>query len=237
VKISEKIQLIENIARELQQRYTFSDIDVFLSELKVPIQDWSGYNSKRTYAKDCLYGIHEKGLKIIAEELNIPTDNIIQTPPQNWVDTTWVKAFISHTAKNKSIATRLRDVLKTYNIIAFVAHEDIKPSEDWQVEIERALKTMDFFISIHTKGFSESIWCQQEVGYAVCRNIKIIPVKFDQDPQGFIGKIQALIRGSKNAEDVAQNILEILKNDEKTRDLYREKIQQQLQIENHEIPF
>ena len=238
MKVVEKIKLIEDIACDLQQKYTFSDIEIFLAEFDINYGYFAGkYNSKRTFVKEVLKkDVSDKKLKKIADELDISTDNIIKTPPRNWEDTKFAKVFISHIAKDKGIATRLRDVLRTYNIEAFVAHEDIKPSEEWQIEIERALKTMDFFVSIHTKGVRESIWCQQEIGYATCRNVKMIPIKFDEDPQGFIGKFQALIRGKKSAEAVAKDIIEILKNDEKTRDLYQEKIGQ-LSTDFDDIPF
>lgn len=237
MKVVEKLKLIEDIACDLQQKYTFADIEVFLTEFGINYtHPESDFNSKRTFVKHVLKGMNAKILKKIANELDISTDNIIKTPPRNWENTTFAKAFITHIAKDKSIATRLRDALKTYKIEAFVAHEDIKPSEEWQIEIEHALQTMDFFISIHTKGVSESIWCQQEIGYAVCRNVKMIPIKFDEDPQGFIGKIQALARRKKTAETVAKEIIGILQDDEKTRDLYQEKIGQ-LSTDFDDIPF
>jgi len=235
MNVIEQINLIENIASTLQQRFTYNDVDLFLANFDVNEEFDDGQASKRLYVKERLKGVSEKELKKIADELEIDTHNLIKTPPKNWETTTAAKAFISHTAKDKAHAKRLRDVLKPYNIHSFVAHEDIKPSKEWQGEIQKALDTMDFFISIHTEGFSERIWCQQEIGYAVARNVKIIPIKFEEDPDGFIGKFQALIRGSKNAEQIAEDILNILKDDEKTKDLYAEKIESQ--VDGYEIPF
>ena len=60
---------------------------------------------------------------------------------------------------------KLKDALKAYHISSFVAHEDIMPTLPWQIEIERALNTMDAMLAIHTKGFSESSWTQQEIGW------------------------------------------------------------------------
>jgi len=235
MKIIEQMNLIENIASTLQQKFTYDDVNLFLANFNVNKEFDDGKGSKRLYVKERLKGISEKELKKIADELEIDTQNLIKTPPKNWEATSAVKAFISHTAKDKAIAKRLRDVLESYNIYSFVAHEDIKPSKEWQDEIQKALDTMDFFVSIHTKGFSERIWCQQEIGYAVARNVKIIPIKFEEDPDGFIGKYQALIRGSKKAEQIAEDILNILKDDEKTKDLYVEKIKAPLG--DNEIPF
>lgn len=240
MKAIEKIQLINKIAIDLQNRFSFRDTDMYLDEFKVnqrePGKSYSN-NSVKIYVKDRLSGVSVSEIKRIADELDIDTQNLISAPPKNWEETTSVKAFISHTAKDKANAIKLRDMLKPHNIDSFVAHEDIKPSEEWQEEIRKALNTMDFFLSLHTKGFKESIWCQQEIGFAAARNVKMIPIKFDEDPNGFIAKIQALIRGSKTAEDVANEILDILKDDEMTRDIYIEKIFKGFDDLEGEIPF
>lgn len=224
MKALEKINLVENIATELQQKFTFDVIDSFLNEFNVSDVSRGDYISKKVYVRNRLKGVNVSELKKIADELSIDTQNLIKTPPRNWEETSTVKAFISHTSKDKQYATKTRDALKTYNIDCFVAHEDIKPSEEWQEEITKALNTMDFFISIHTKGFSNSLWCQQEIGFAVARGIKIIPIKFEEDPMGFIGKIQALIRGKKDAKQIADDIIGILKNSDLTKELYEGKI-------------
>ena len=79
---------------------------------------------------------------------------------------------------------RLKTCLSAYAMDGFVAHQDIHPTLEWQVEIERALRNMDAFIAIHTKGFSGSIWTQQEIGFAVARDVKIISLKMGEDPTG-----------------------------------------------------
>lgn len=237
MKVAEKLELIERVAVELQQRYTFDDVDAFLSEFDVREEDPTTiYDSKRLYAKDRLKGINESELKKIAEELNLGNVNLTPKPPRNWNNPSSAKAFITHLAKDKEIATRLRNALLKYNIESFVAHEDVKPSEEWQAEIEKALRTMDFFISVHTEGFKNSFWCQQEIGFAFSRGVKIIPIKFEEIPDGFISKYQALNRGGKRAEDVAEEILDILRDDEKTKEIYNKKIAPHYELEA-EIPF
>lgn len=236
MRVTEKLRLIENIALELQSRYTFDEVDTFLAEFDVNDEFNPRVNSKRVYAQDRLKGVPTREIRKIAQELDLDTVNIIRDPPKNWANSTTVKAFISHTSEDKVNAKRLRDALKKFNIDGFVAHEDIKPSEEWQEEIRKALHTMDFFVSMHTKGFSKKIWCQQEVGFATARNVKMIPIKFDEDPEGFIAKIQALLRSHKTAKDVAFEIINILKDDDKTKELYSEKIEPSI-IESDEIPF
>jgi hypothetical protein len=107
-------------------------------------------------------------------------------------------------------------------VTAFVAHEDIEPTLEWQVQIERALHCMEVFISIHTPGFSKSIWTQQEVGFAVCRGVKIIAVRMGEDPTGFISKHQALSRGTKTAEQIASDVDKLLRKDERVKERYEQ---------------
>lgn len=140
------------------------------------------------------------------------------SPPANWINPQRFRLFISHIAIHKDKATRLKSCLVRYGIDGFVAHEDIEPTLEWQSEIEKALRTMDAFLAIHTVGFSKSIWAQQEVGYAVGRGVKIISLQMGEDPIGFISKHQALRRGDRKAEEVAAEIDSILAKDPRTRD-------------------
>jgi hypothetical protein len=75
---------------------------------------------------------------------------------------------------------------------------------------------MDAFIAVHTPNFSKSIWTQQEIGFAVGRNIKIISIKMGEDPTGFISKNQALPRKNRTAEEIASEINSLLLADEET---------------------
>ena len=103
-----------------------------------------------------------------------------------------------------------------YGIVGFVAHEDIHPTLEWQIEIERALQAMDAFIAVHTPGFSQSFWTQQEIGFAVGRGTMIISFRMGEDPTGFISKQQALARRDRTAEQVAKEINDLLCADPRT---------------------
>jgi len=95
-------------------------------------------------------------------------------------------------------------------MIAFVAHEDIEPTAEWQEEIEIALSTMDAFLVMLTPGFCESKWTDQEVGFAVGRRIPVVPIKLKLNPYGFIGKYQALQGKNLTIPDLASEILDLL---------------------------
>jgi hypothetical protein len=215
----QRVDLIEQLGRSLQQRFTYAEIDDFLSACGIkPPQDYGGTNSKRLYSKAALRDVSDAMLLKIASELEAPTSSgpPVITPPRNWQSISSFRLFISHISKDKDKATRLKECLAEFSVSGFVAHEDIHPTLEWQVEIERALQTMDAFIAIHTPGFSASIWTQQEIGFAVGRGTKIISLKMGEDPTGFISKQQALARRGRRAEDVAKEINQTLADDPRT---------------------
>ena len=177
-------------------------------------------NSKWVYSKEALKGVPVDTIIKIAEDLGLEQEiraaHGASTPPRNWDGTNKFRLFISHIAKHKDRATRLKDCLVLYAISGFVAHEDIHPTFEWQREIERALYNMDAFLAIHTPGFKDSFWTQQEIGFAVGRGVKIISFKMGEDPTGFISKHQALARRNRTAEQIAQEVDAILASDQLT---------------------
>lgn len=225
--------LLDAVARELQSRYTFTDIDTYLAQFNVPTpHPYNDYSGKHAYSKAALSKVSDAVLARIVDDLEITTAAAkTLKPPRNWPDDSKFRLFISHVAAEKEKAGRLRECLKQHDISGFVAHEDILPTAEWQIEIERALLVMDAFIAIHTPGFSKSVWTQQEVGFAVARGVKIISLKMGEDPTGFISKHQALPRLTKKAEQIAKEIKEILLADELTKDRL------ETVILNNEIPF
>ncbi len=113
----------------------------------------------------------------------------------------------------------------------------IHPTLEWQIEVERALYAMDAFIAIHTKGFSQSFWTQQEIGFAVGRGVKIIPFSMGEDPTGFISKRQALPRRRRLAEEIAKEIDGLLSDDALTAAKLRAAKQANGLGEFDDIPF
>ncbi|WP_299629503.1 toll/interleukin-1 receptor domain-containing protein [uncultured Tateyamaria sp.] len=240
MRVSEKLALIDKIGRELQSRFTFNEIDAFLAEFQIFPLENAERNSKWVYSKTALSGSDDELIIKIAGELDMP--DITSTgqhvePPRNWQNTQEFRLFISHVAAEKVKATRLKDCLAQYRISGFVAHEDIHPTLEWQTEIERALHTMDAFVSIHTAGFSKSFWTQQEIGFAVGKGIKVISLRMGEDPTGFISKQQALSRGRKTAEEIAEEIDKLLGEDPRTKDRLDEAKRATVSSLDEEIPF
>ncbi len=140
-----------------------------------------------------------------------------------------VKAFISHSIKNKKIAMAFRTVLKKYGIMAFVSGKDIKGGQPWQKTIRKEIDDMDIFIAIHTQAFSKSLWCQQETGMALKREnkIEIIPINVGMRnaPESFLTNFQYIKTRGKSTEEVVREFFETLKESEKTKKLYLKRIE------------
>ena len=127
----------------------------------------------------------------------------------------YFRLFISHTNKNKLIASQLQRKLLDYGITSFVAHEDIEPSKEWMTEIELALSTMDGLLALVTEDFNSSKWCDQEVGIAIGRKIFVLPIRFKSDPYGFIGKYQAVT--FTDLEKATETIIDIFIGNDKSK--------------------
>jgi hypothetical protein len=149
------------------------------------------------------------GIAVPAEQLEIGLVEISDVQ-RIWGPEPCFRLFISHISKHKSDASNLKDALRAYGISAFVAHADIQPTKEWLEEILRALKTMDALAALLVPDFHASSWTDQEVGYALGRNVPVLPLKFAQDPYGFIGRFQALNCASLQPAQVALNVARVL---------------------------
>ena len=126
--------------------------------------------------------------------------------------------FVSHTSAHKSEVSAIRRELATWGVAAFVAHEEIEPTREWQVEIERALQSCDALLAYVTDDFPASRWTDQEVGWAYGRQVPVFAVRAGGDPYGFIGKFQG-IRYGREAKDVGpliETLVQKLLEDDRT---------------------
>ena len=124
-----------------------------------------------------------------------------------------LRVFISYADTNYEIAKKLKIELLDANISCFVARENTQ-GKRYTKEIKKALNTMELMITLVSKDFNKSCWTNQEVGFACCRDIDIIPIKLDKEnPKGFISgisKVELNINNfSPNSEDYLKIINEI----------------------------
>ena len=71
IKPSERIDLIERIGKELQARYTFTDIDVYLNHFGLSSKPESDRYSKRLYVKATLENVSTDIVSKIANDLGL----------------------------------------------------------------------------------------------------------------------------------------------------------------------
>lgn len=104
--------------------------------------------------------IADEGFGILGGKIRAKSDDKIIASSSN---NTKLSLFISHVSQHKYIAKMLKDHLALFGVKAFVAHEDIEPTTEWITKIEDNLFSMDALLTLHTAGFSQSPWMNQEI--------------------------------------------------------------------------
>jgi hypothetical protein len=81
---------------------------------------------------------------------------------------------------------------------------------------------MDFFVSINCKEFDASQFCQQELGFAISRNVDIVQLVFEKGypPKAFGEEFQH--KKPKNLDDAVDEIIDVAKNSNKIGELYNQ---------------
>jgi hypothetical protein len=222
MKVLERLEIIDRIGRELQSRMGYAEIDTYLKAHGVDTKKpTSGVNSKWVYSKELLGNEPEELVLRIANELGVPHNYVVAEPGRTLEAAFWepfhFKLFLSHLSSFKATTGQLQAALRKFGISAFVAHVDIKPTREWQDEIEAGLHSMDALAAILMPGFKESNWTDQEVGVAVGRGVLVIPIIRGLNPYGFISKFQGLNASGKKVGDVADEMFRILVTSPKTR--------------------
>ena len=165
-------------------------------------------------AKDeAVTGVHFEYLDEDIKETIRPTLPLVSNVSAGDISRIWknpnsIKLFVSHRDADKVAVSELKEALENYGISAFVAHQNIEHDEEWQKEIERALVTMDLMLVFMTEKFFESIWTNQEIGYALGSGVNIIKVKVTptSDPKGFLSSRQAMRWNESEVHENARNI-------------------------------
>lgn len=129
----------------------------------------------------------------------------------------YFRLFLSHVSSFKNETSKLAENLAEYGVTGFVAHQDIEPTKEWERELRLALMTCDALACLLTEEFSASKWTDQEVGFAACRGVLVIPIRLGQDPYGFMARYQGYSGVGKASADLARAMVEILAKHPLTR--------------------
>ena len=91
-----------------------------------------------------------------------------------------MRAFISYAVAEKDFGGATKQALETLGVECFLAHEDIRISEEWKARIVQELQEVNIFVALLSAKFKASEWCSQELGFIVSRpDVVIIPLSID----------------------------------------------------------
>ena len=198
--------MINECATLLDKR-DWSEIDLVLGQHGLPTTDgWT--SDKRSYVIQMIKDVTDVGLAMLHGYLTSESDRSV--PGRSPFKGDRLRLFMSHLAAHREFVAIAGARLASYGVDAFVAHDAIEPSLEWQRVIEAALDDCDAMAVFLHAGFRESNWCDQEVGWAMGRGRPMLPLSFASDPYGFMAKFQALRCSGRTGGEIGDSIVEWL---------------------------
>ena len=211
---SQRITLLREISDRLG-REDYNLIDTTLRQFSLPWSDqWEG--TKEGYVLNMTEAASDEQLVDLASHVGYRFEMASPATEPSFWRKGMLRLFVSHLAKYKQYAGELQDALLSYGISAFVAHNDIEPTSEWQTQIETALATCEAFIALLHPKFHHSNWTDQEVGFAMGRGLSVYAVDFGQVPYGFIGRFQAFKGADVFPSELAQELFESYRKNKRT---------------------
>ena len=206
--------------KEIGERLGAEDwplIDVTLSQFELPTNNEWG-SDRVAYVLHMAKDASDSVLTELAQHVGF----LVEEAPKPGIDPPFwqprmFRVFLSHLAAHKKVAGQLQESLKTYGISAFVAHNDIEPTLEWQSQIEAALATADSLVALLHPEFHKSNWTDQEIGFAMGRGLPVFSVRLGQDPYGFIGRFQAFTANGKSADALARLLFDAYRKNKQTQ--------------------
>jgi TIR domain-containing protein len=117
--------------------------------------------------------------------------------------------FISHSSSDRSFAEFLHRHLTSEGLTVFLAPLSLVPGQRWPQEILNALEASSWVLFLASRTACASPWVQQELGAALVKQKKIVPIVWDIPPSqlpGWIGHIQAVNLAGASPEQIQAQI-------------------------------
>lgn len=133
-----------------------------------------------------------------------------------------MQVFLSYREdeKGKEYASALREELAILGINAIMASRSIRPGAVWAQTILEHLEASSALLCIASRGYTESPWCQQEIGWAIGHGIPVLWMCYDSKEHsvGFLMDKQELdVPDPSSQAETAREIGTWLAAQEKTR--------------------
>jgi hypothetical protein len=211
---SQRMTFLREVAERLG-REDYNLIDTTLRQFSLPWSDqWEG--TKEGYILNMTETASDEQLADLASHVGYRFEMApLAMEPSFWRKG-MLRLFVSHLAKYRQYAGELQETLLWYGISAFVAHNDIEPTSEWQTQIETALATCETLIALLHPTFHDSNWTDQEIGFAMGRGLSVYAVDFGQVPYGFIGRFQAFKGTDLLPSELAQELFESYRKNKRT---------------------
>ena len=213
----ERIALKRRIAQTLGQQ-SWGDVDLTLREFDLPTSDTWGGDDRQAYVLSMIEAVRDvEALRQLDSYLHPsaspsppPEPETFGQPSEAWTGI-GLRLFVSHVHAYAAPAAMLRTELAKRSVDAFVAHDSIEPTAEWQKVIVSALRSCEACVALLTPGFRESVWCDQELGFCMARDLLVIPLEYGQTPYGFLGAYQSLrVYDGQAVADLALAVFELL---------------------------
>lgn len=220
MKPQEKLQYIDALVNKLSDE-SVDRLDYIFQHYGYHI-NWNFFNRKSdsfSVADETLKYFSETDLMSIAKDYDIELSTIPVLPSKIWKPNHF-NIFISHSSKEKLLARDLKMAFLPYGISGFVAHEEIKPTEDWREELLKGLNSMDGFVAILTDNFKESDWTDQEFGFALCKGSIFFHLDYGLSNYGFMSARQGIKANKTDPDQIAKSIAKTLASKNSTRNKY-----------------
>lgn len=134
-----------------------------------------------------------------------------------------MQVFLSYREdeEGKEYASALREELAILGINAIMASRSIRPGAVWAQTILEHLEASSALLCIASRGYTDSAWCQQEIGWAIGRNIPALWIRYDsaEHSTGFLKSKQDFIPSEPLDEaEIARGVGTWLAMDPRTRE-------------------
>jgi hypothetical protein len=120
--------------------------------------------------------------------------------------------FISHSSADRQFAEFLHRHLTSEGLSVFLAPISVVPGQRWPQEILNALGASSWVLFLASRAACTSPWVQQELGAAIARQKKLVPIVWDMPPSalpGWTGHIQAVNLAGASTDQVWAQITAI----------------------------
>lgn len=216
----EKIHLVKELARAMA-KLSLGDANLFMRQANlfdIPNQAWVDYSQganrvtleeREDFVKPRLHELELDELRELLEAVNSFHGDSASLPVSD-SESRPLYLFASHLSAEKALVQQVAELLARRGIELFVAHESIRPSEDWQNKIEAALANCHGAIAFIHPDFSASDWCHQEMGWIRGRGVPFLPLLFEGElPKGLLAKTHGKKVSNKvDAQEIADLIHE-----------------------------